>query len=142
MRNQQFVFDDQASAGAVAGGSSMNDTGGCDLKEFVGFLTQDEGSVLRTAAASVRVGQSFVKFQDAFVGCLTHADGRADGFTGDISEGTGSPHSKQAMAKGFSSEFLVADSIEELVAKIKELGERPGFAATLFLNTKRRLVML
>ena len=38
--------------------------------------------------------------------------------------------------------FVVADSTEELVAKIKELGERPGFAATLFLNTKPRRVIL
>ena len=38
--------------------------------------------------------------------------------------------------------LVVADSMEELVAKIKELRERPGSAATLFLNTKPRRVIL
>ena len=38
--------------------------------------------------------------------------------------------------------FVVAGSMEELVAKIKEIGENPGFAADLYLNTKPRLVIL
>ncbi len=38
--------------------------------------------------------------------------------------------------------FVVAASMEELVAKIKELGERPGFAAEVYLNTKPRRVIL
>ena len=38
--------------------------------------------------------------------------------------------------------FVVADSMEELVAKIKELGESPGSSATLFLNTKPIRVIL
>ena len=38
--------------------------------------------------------------------------------------------------------FLVAGSMEELVAKIKEIGEDPGFAADIYLNTEPRLVIL
>ena len=38
--------------------------------------------------------------------------------------------------------FLVADSAEEMVAKILELGERPGYAAHAFLNTKPRRRMI
>ena len=38
--------------------------------------------------------------------------------------------------------FVVADSMTELVAKIKELGENPGSAAALFLNTKPIRVIL
>ncbi len=38
--------------------------------------------------------------------------------------------------------FLVADSAEEMVAKILELGERPGYAAHAFLNTKPRHRMI
>ena len=34
--------------------------------------------------------------------------------------------------------FLVADSVEELVNKTKEVGARPGFSAREFLNTKPR----
>lgn len=48
----------------------------------------------------------------------------------------------QRVALTENGKFVVADSMEELVAKIKELGERPGFAATLFLNTKPRRVIL
>ena len=38
--------------------------------------------------------------------------------------------------------FLVADSAEEMVAKIRELGERPGYAAREFLNIKPRRRMI
>ena len=38
--------------------------------------------------------------------------------------------------------FLIASSIEELVAKIQEIGENPAFAADIYLNTKPRLVIL
>ena len=39
--------------------------------------------------------------------------------------------------------LVVADSVQERVEKILELGERPGFAAREFLNTKpRRRVIL
>ena len=38
--------------------------------------------------------------------------------------------------------FLVAGSMEELVAKIKEIGENPALAADIYLNTKPRLVIL
>ncbi len=38
--------------------------------------------------------------------------------------------------------FLIADSMEELVAKIKELGENPAYAADIYLNTKPRLLIL
>lgn len=34
--------------------------------------------------------------------------------------------------------FLVADSVDELVNKTKEIGARPGFSAREFLNTKPR----
>ncbi len=47
-------------------------------------------------------------------------------------------HPDQRVALTQDGTFVVADSMEELVAKIKELGERPGSAATLFLNTKPR----
>ena len=50
------------------------------------------------------------------------------------------PDKRVALTEG--GKFLVADSMEELVAKMMELGERPGFAATLFLNTKPRRVIL
>ena len=48
----------------------------------------------------------------------------------------------QRVAITESGKMVVADSMGELVAKIEELGERPGFAATLFLNTKPRQVIL
>lgn len=51
-------------------------------------------------------------------------------------------HPDQRVALTENGTFVVADSIEELVAKIKELGERPGSAATLFLNNKPRRVIL
>ena len=38
--------------------------------------------------------------------------------------------------------FVVADSAAERAAKILELGERPGFAARDFLNTKPRSVVI
>ena len=38
--------------------------------------------------------------------------------------------------------LVVADSVEERVAKVMALGERPGFAARDFLNTKPRRVIL
>ena len=38
--------------------------------------------------------------------------------------------------------FVVAGSMEELVAKIGELGENPGFAADIYLNTKPRRMIL
>ena len=38
--------------------------------------------------------------------------------------------------------FVVADSMEELVSKIKELGERPGFAADECLSARPRRVIL
>ena len=50
------------------------------------------------------------------------------------------PDKRVALTEG--GRFLVADSMEELVVKMKEIGERPGFAATLFLNTKPRRVIL
>ena len=34
--------------------------------------------------------------------------------------------------------LVVADSIEGIVAKIKEIGERPEFAAAKYLNTRPR----
>ena len=48
----------------------------------------------------------------------------------------------QRVALTENGTFVVAASMEVLVAKIKELGERPGSAATLFLNTKPRRVIL
>ena len=50
------------------------------------------------------------------------------------------PDKRVALTEG--GRFLVADSMEELVVKMKEIGERPGIAATLFLNTKPRRVIL
>ena len=38
--------------------------------------------------------------------------------------------------------FVVADSMAELVSKIKELGERPGFAADECLSARPRRVIL
>lgn len=40
-----------------------------------------------------------------------------------------------------TDEFIVADSVEELVKKTEELGERPGFSAREFLSTKPRPLM-
>ncbi len=48
----------------------------------------------------------------------------------------------QRVALTENGTFVVADSIEELVAKIKELGEHPGSAAEIYLNTKPRRVIL
>ena len=48
----------------------------------------------------------------------------------------------QHVALTENGSFVVADSMEELVAKIKELGESPGSSATLFLNTKPIRVIL
>ena len=48
----------------------------------------------------------------------------------------------QRVALTESGALVVAESAEEMVTKIEELGERPGFAATLFLNTKPRRVIL
>ena len=50
------------------------------------------------------------------------------------------PDQRVALTEGGKS--LVAVSIDGLVTKIKELGESPGFAATLFLNTKPRRIIL
>ena len=49
------------------------------------------------------------------------------------------PDQRVALTKGRA--LVVAPSNEELVAKIAELGERPGSAATLFLNTKPRRML-
>ncbi len=40
-----------------------------------------------------------------------------------------------------TGDFLVSDSVKELVKKTEELGARPGFSAREFLNTKPRLLM-
>ena len=48
----------------------------------------------------------------------------------------------QHVALTENGSLVVADSMAELVAKIRELGENPGPSATLFLNTKPRLVIL
>lgn len=41
-----------------------------------------------------------------------------------------------------SGTFVIANSMEELVTKIKELGENPAYAADIYLNTKPRLLIL
>ena len=50
------------------------------------------------------------------------------------------PDQHVALTKG--GNLVVADSMPELVAKIEALGERAGPAATLFLETNPRRVIL